>query len=309
MDCRIFTATLRPLDEKQLADALANVQPVKIKHYADRHSALNKIRHIEGSDTYYLGYIVEQEITARLTASPEDEGAIKEQNRMRGIRKRGRSNHKTYLTYDHMDVYVATSMREKHEYFLVQKFIGTLFQNEELVPLKLRWFDPTQAYCDDRIDKGLVEALMLKRAKCTIYHVQETDTFGKDSELAATLAQGKPVIAFIPQLRDRVEFISQAEILATSLYPGIPIEKLLIDKFLRLYYPEGAWVDHVVQGWLNGSREFDKSEAVEFLFLKAQQMYDKRARTLKETHPLGLQVNLGTGVANGVLVVRTVQER
>lgn len=32
-------------------------------------------------------------------------------------------------------------------------------------------------------------------------------------------------------------------------------------------------------------------------------MYDRRAETLIKSHPLGLQVNLDTGVANGVLVV------
>jgi hypothetical protein len=35
-------------------------------------------------------------------------------------------------------------------------------------------------------------------------------------------------------------------------------------------------------------------------------MYDKKERILKELHPLGLQVNLRTGVANGVLVARSV---
>jgi hypothetical protein len=35
------------------------------------------------------------------------------------------------------------------------------------------------------------------------------------------------------------------------------------------------------------------------------QHYDKRAKTLREDHPLGIQVNLTTGVANGVLVVRS----
>ena len=47
---------------------------------------------------------------------------------------------------------------------------------------------------------------MLKRAKCTVYSVQDTDTLGKDSELAATLAQGKPVIAYVPRItvEDRV---------------------------------------------------------------------------------------------------------
>lgn len=39
----------------------------------------------------------------------------------------------------------------------------------------------------------------------------------------------------------------------------------------------------------------------------AQQHYEKRAETLRESHPLGIQVNLDTGVANGVLVVRTVE--
>ena len=37
-------------------------------------------------------------------------------------------------------------------------------------------------------------------------------------------------------------------------------------------------------------------------------VYDKRAETLKDSHPLAGQVNLDTGVANGVLVVRTIQD-
>ena len=75
-----------------------------------------------------------------------------------------------------------------------------LFSDERLRRLKLRHFDPTQSDCASRIDKGLVEALMLKRASCTVYLVQESDTLGKDSELASTLAQGKPVIAYVPSL-------------------------------------------------------------------------------------------------------------
>jgi len=39
-----------------------------------------------------------------------------------------------------------------------------------------------------------------------------------------------------------------------------------------------------------------------------QEHYEKRAETLMESHPLGIQVNLDTGVANGVLVVRTVTD-
>ncbi len=39
-----------------------------------------------------------------------------------------------------------------------------------------------------------------------------------------------------------------------------------------------------------------------------KERYDERARILKENHPLGIQVCLDSGVANGVLVVRTVEE-
>lgn len=54
--------------------------------------------------------------------------------------------------------------------------------------------------------------------------------------------------------------------------------------------------------------KLDKTEVFKILTEKAQAMYEKRAKTLKESHPLGLQVNLATGVTNGVLVVRSVEE-
>lgn len=37
-------------------------------------------------------------------------------------------------------------------------------------------------------------------------------------------------------------------------------------------------------------------------------MYESRAETLCKSHPLALQVNLATGVATGVLVVRSVAQ-
>jgi len=47
---------------------------------------------------------------------------------------------------------------------------------------------------------------------------------------------------------------------------------------------------------------------MELLIEKTREHYDTRARTLRESHPLGIQVNLDTGVANGVLVVRTIAD-
>ena len=44
------------------------------------------------------------------------------------------------------------------------------------------------------------------------------------------------------------------------------------------------------------------------IFEKARSYYNKRSDNLKNFHPLGLQMNLLTGVANGVLVARDVEE-
>ncbi len=268
---------------------------------------MHDVKPIAAEDAYLLGYLVERELEEKLNKERENAELLETKRRMQEIRKIGRENHDAYLTYDHMDVYIATSMRERHEFFLVSGFIKQLFGHPEITPLKLRWFDPTQAYCKDRIDKGLVEGLMVKRAKCTIYHVQESDTLGKDSELAATLAQGKPVIAYVPRLVDRESFKTEALALGRFLYADRPVEQV-VKGLLPRYYPDGAWTDPLVQDWVIGRRSFDLDVALDLLFDKAQVMYDQRARTLIESHPLGLQVNLDTGVANGVLVVRTVDE-
>jgi hypothetical protein len=37
-------------------------------------------------------------------------------------------------------------------------------------------------------------------------------------------------------------------------------------------------------------------------------VYDKRAQILKKSHPLAIQVNLNTGVANGVSLVRKPED-
>jgi len=96
-------------------------------------------------------------------------------------------------------------------------------------------------------------------------------------------------------------------LLAKQLYPDTSIEDL-VHHLLPRYYPSGAWEDEQVRGWLSGSRTIDINQALDLLYRKAQELYEIRARALCESHPLALQVNLSTGVANGVLVVRTVND-
>jgi hypothetical protein len=244
-----------------------------------------------------------------LGKDPGDEQA-KEQLRIRKeIVGKGRRNQKAYLASDHMDVYVATSMRERHEFQIVNQVVREVFGDAALKDLRLRVFDPTQAYCEDRIDKGLAEALMLKRAACTLYLAQESDTLGKDSELASTLAQGKPVIAYIPRVlkEDEEDYAKRLLAMLAETSPGSDEGQLLLGQ-LRAFSPALAWADTQVKQWVADPQSMGLEAARKRLGEEIRKQYDKRAETLKELHPLGIQVNLQTGVANGVLVARTTCE-
>ena len=292
-------------DPDELNLWLDALSPRSVESYKSRHDPIQPIVDIGPRDTYLLGYIVEQQLRRRLEARPDDEDARELEERRASVVAQGVRNQSAYLVSDHLDVYVATSMREQHEYLLVSQFCRQLFSHPALAPLKLRWFDPTQAYCRDRIDKGLAEALMLKRAKCTIYLVQETDTLGKDSELASTLAQGKPVIAFVPSADE--DYVTR---LIDAVRTPEASDADVMLKLLRLFRPTAAWESEAVRRWLSvpGSA-LDELDALRAELVRSVvEHYDRRAETLKNHHPLGIQVNLATGVANGVLVVRNEED-
>lgn len=269
-----------------------------------RHDPLVALKKVNGDETFLLGYISGQSLESRLNVDPQNADLLAERAHRLEVIERGKWNHNVYLTSDHLDVYIATSMREPHEYVFVSDFVARMETNPHVKDLKLRLFDPTQAYCPNRIDKGLAEALMLKRAACTIYLAQESDTFGKDSELASTLAQGKPVIAFVPEVTEDLwkEFYDTFR----RTYPQEADDQTLT-RILKIYKPNSAWEDDVVKNHLSCKDFLHASELEEMAKKAVMDHYDKRARVLKETHPLGLQTNLSTGVANGVLVARTVE--
>lgn len=256
-----------------------------------------------------MGYLVEAELKNQLLNGAITKEKFETTNkRISAVRKIGERNNSAYMDSDHLDVYVATSMRERTDFWNVANFVDQVFNQKSLKPLKLRHFDPTQAYCKSRIDKGLLEGLMLKRAKCTIYMGGESDTLGKDSELATTLAQGKPVIAYVPNFQSYEQF--------RKGYVNQVLQKLYSDddpkdvalRFLQTYYPRGAWDDSKIRGWISDKNELPLEKAIKEIFDRANRLYDSRATALKQLHPLGLQVNLETGVANGVLVARNVAE-
>lgn len=137
--------------------------------------------------------------------------------------KRGLRNLAVYLSEPFMDVYVATSMRDDADFISVNAFVERLFNSPELKPLNLRYFNPTQSWIGDRVAKGLVEALMLRRASVTVYMAQKGDTFGKDSEASVALGQGKSVIVYVPCLYDEQGRIDSA------LTYALPKQELLLE--------------------------------------------------------------------------------
>lgn len=234
--------------------------------------------------------------------------------RQAGVIRVAERNSAAYLAASHIDVYVATSMRESWEYDAMARAATDIFGDPILGELGLTMFDPTLSFYDSRYDKGLVEGLMLNRARVTIYMVQETDTLGKDSELAATLAYGRPVIAYVPRYSPGA---------LVKEFRGSPLRRT----FTRLQYlmaenlieDDDAKAGLALKWRFKPSFELDPSEERAFRTAHAAQLkklyravadaelrsLQRRADNIAKTHPLGLQLQQGTGVAVGVLVART----
>jgi hypothetical protein len=233
----------------------------------------------------------------------------------------GLRNTYAYLSSECLDIYVATSMRESWEYEDTSKFISQVFSQAQVKHLRPVYFDPTLSYSRSRIDKGLIEGLMLKRARCTLYMVQETDTLGKDSELASTLAQGKPVIAYIPSksslqlqqpLRNNISlrFVTKRLLLLMAELDLSQDRREAVLRFLL----EAIRFDPMFRLVGKEEQEFLKKHKTDWTKIKKileqaeNEYFEKRASTLMKRHPLALQVNLESGVANGVLVVRSPKD-
>lgn len=171
-------------------------------------------------------------------------------DKVEALKMIGKRNQTHYLqNIEMIDVYVATSMRDDRDYLDMHAFIKAVFEEKSLSQLNLRVFDPTLCYCPSRIDKGIIECLLVRTAKVTIYCAQKVETFGKDSELAATLCQGKPVIVYVPtgSPSQAVQFVEGEEVIE------MPADKYYNKRAqtFRDYHPLGLQVgirDGVARG-------------------------------------------------------------
>ena len=104
-------------------------------------------------------------------------------------------NTESYLSMvGDLDVYVATSMRDRDDFRRMADFCENVFHAEILSSLHLRYFDPTLSAAKHHEDKGLIECLMVRRAKALVLYAGSRDSYGKDAEAAMALSLGKPVI-------------------------------------------------------------------------------------------------------------------
>ena len=259
-----------------------------------------------------------------------DEETIKQ------IRRYGMQNAKTYMAMHDLDIYVATSMRAPLHFTTNWSFVDTLFHRGQLKSWKLRYFDPTQTFLPSRIQMGLLECLMIKRTKLTVYHAQESDTFGKDCEAGVTLAQAKPVVVFVTRLFDR-----QPQMESLYVIFDEAAKEIHRDDFIKYFKKKGLLSKTQATSLLRDP-EKSKADAIEIVAQKyvppvlrkilrdhlemelIRQGYappdravrkfaldliiklERRALTFRDVHPLALQASPKDGVARGVIVTRTI---
>jgi hypothetical protein len=97
---------------------------------------------------------------------------------------------------DELDVYVATSMRDRSDFRSMADACEQIFSDPLLKDMHLRYFDPTLSAAEGHEDKGLIECLMVNCAKVLVYCAGKKESYGKDAEAAMALSQGKPVIFY-----------------------------------------------------------------------------------------------------------------
>jgi transcriptional regulator with XRE-family HTH domain len=151
--------------------------------------------------------------------SPEDS----ELNRIAETQESGQLNLTSYITEPIMDIYIATSLRERADFISVRSFTEKVFHSPLLSPLNLRYFNPVYSWVADRVAKGLFDAVMLSRASLIIYMAQKSDTIGKDTVVSQALTTGKYVLLYVPCLIYEPNGINSSVLMQKSISELITI--------------------------------------------------------------------------------------
>jgi hypothetical protein len=140
-------------------------------------------------------------------------------------------NTRYYLSMvNDLDVYVATSMRNRQDFRKMARTCDQIFADSRLKELQLRYFDPTLSAATGHEDKGLIECLMVKCAKVLVYCAGEKESYGKDAEAAMALSLGKPVIFYCDE-KQRSRFYKEVHPLSRLIEfsSGVAVGAMVTD--------------------------------------------------------------------------------
>ena len=203
MACKSFGVDEGKGDANQLEQIMIDLLK---KHRSDSGGPVTARQLLTGD--YAKGQYAHLELQLRLSADDfmeevlEDEESLLEKihrvaQDFTRAREAALSNTAMYLSMvGDLDVYIATSMRNRDDFRNMADFCETVFRSDRLQASKLRYFDPTLSAAEHHEDKGIVECLMVKCAKALILNAGSRDSYGKDAEAAMALSLGKPVIIF-----------------------------------------------------------------------------------------------------------------
>ncbi len=198
MACKSYGAT--PRSEGELERALLKAFEA---HEAAGGGKITVRKLIDG--TSKTGYVErQQEFLFAADAVLDDQVSTKQDLQKKigkiastffNARTKALANTRNYLSMvGDLDVYVATSMRNREDFRRMAERTEQIFGDPRLKELNIRYFDPTLSAAQGHEDKGLIECLMVKCSKVLVYCAGEKESYGKDAEAAMALSLGKPVI-------------------------------------------------------------------------------------------------------------------
>lgn len=191
----------------------------------------------DGYTSEQLSLSLDEVLDREIETEDEINAAIKPlEAKFQSARTRALANTSLYLSMiSDLDIYVATSMRSRQDFRDMVEFCETVFRDQGLAELKLRYFDPTMSAASSHEDKGLIECLMVKCAKVLIHNVGARDSFGKAVEAAMAMSLGKPVIFFCDE-EGRHAFYHDVHPLSRliTFETGVPVGAMVTDNRLHV---------------------------------------------------------------------------
>lgn len=224
-------------------------------------------------DESQLSFSLDEAIDQEVGSIKDLDGAILPLiAKFNNARSRALKNTKLYLSMvSDLDVYVATSMRNRNDFRSMADFCEEVFDDPRIRDLKLRHFDPTLSAADSHEDKGLIECLMVKCAKILIYNAGRSDSYGKDAEAAMALSLGKPVI-FYCDTETKQKIFQEVHPLARliNFHNGVAVGALVMDDLHE--------VPEMVRRIFSNDMEFELAKKANNYFLLREKLTESAIR-------------------------------